>query len=42
LPGKIYLCTPDEWKSFVLGSFKAEIRKTSPPKPRPPPSTPPH
>jgi hypothetical protein len=41
LPGKIYLCTPDEWKSFVLGSFKAEIRKTSPPKPRPPPSTPP-
>ena len=41
LPGKLYLCTPDEWKSFVLGSFKAEIRKPGPPKPRPPPPTPP-
>ena len=28
--GKIYLCTPDEMKSYVLGTFNAEIRKPKP------------
>jgi hypothetical protein len=32
LPGKIYLCVPDELKSYVMGTFKAEIRKPRPPK----------
>lgn len=32
LPGKIYLCTPDEKRSFVLGAFTAEIQKPKPPK----------
>jgi hypothetical protein len=37
LPGKIYLCTPDDAKSWVAGTFEAEIRKPSPPKfPKPP------
>ena len=30
LPGKIYLCTPDEAKSYVAGTFNAEIRKPKP------------
>jgi len=34
LPGKIYLCTPDPEKSYVLGSFNADARK---PKPKTPP-----
>ncbi len=34
LPGKIYLCLPDEPKSYVVGNFTAEIRR--PPPPRPP------
>jgi hypothetical protein len=34
LPGKIYLCTPDAEKSYVLGSFSADARK---PKPKAPP-----
>ncbi len=34
LPGKIYLCTPDTEKSYVLGSFNADARK---PKPKAPP-----
>lgn len=33
LPGRIYLCTRDEAKSVVVGSFVAEIRKPGPPKP---------
>ncbi|HEY9171970.1 MAG TPA: hypothetical protein VI136_06790 [Verrucomicrobiae bacterium] len=33
LPGGIYLCTPDEAQSVVVGSFLAEIRKPNPPKP---------
>jgi DNA-directed RNA polymerase subunit RPC12/RpoP len=33
MPGWIYLCLPDEKKSFVAGVFNAEIRKPSPPKP---------
>ncbi len=32
LPGKIYLCTPDAEKSYLLGSFNAVISK---PKPKP-------
>jgi len=32
LPGKIYLCTPDDDKSYLLGSFNADARK---PKPKP-------
>lgn len=44
LPGRIYLCTPDEANSVVVGSFTAEIRKPGPPKPPkkpvpPPPAT---
>jgi DNA-directed RNA polymerase subunit RPC12/RpoP len=34
LPGKIYLCTPDAEKSYVMGSFNAAILK---PKPKPAP-----
>jgi hypothetical protein len=39
MPGKIYICLPDEAKSFVAGTFDAEIRKPAPSKsgtPRPP------
>ena len=32
LPGKIYICTPDDQKSFVCGSFVAEIKKPKAPK----------
>lgn len=32
LPGMIYLCTPDDAKSYVTGTFNAEIRKPPPPK----------
>jgi DNA-directed RNA polymerase subunit RPC12/RpoP len=32
IPGKIYLCLPDTARSFVAGSFDAEIRKPPPPK----------
>ena len=40
MPGKIYLCLPDDAKSFVAGTFDAEIRKPSPPKhpPKPKPA----
>jgi hypothetical protein len=34
LPGKIWLCLPDEEKSYLLGSFNADARK---PKPKAPP-----
>jgi hypothetical protein len=27
MPGKIYLCTPDETKSYVAGTFNVEIRR---------------
>lgn len=33
LPGKIYLCTPDDSRSYVAGTFNAEIRKPAPAKP---------
>jgi len=32
LPGKIYLSTPDDEKSYVAGTFNADIRKPKPPK----------
>jgi hypothetical protein len=32
IPGKIYVCLPDDVKSFVAGNFEAEIRKPNPPK----------
>jgi hypothetical protein len=34
MPGRIFICLPDEEKSFVAGTFEARIRKPSPPKPR--------
>ncbi|HEY1716943.1 MAG TPA: hypothetical protein VGH42_01460 [Verrucomicrobiae bacterium] len=34
LSGKIYLCTPDDLKSYVAGTFNVEIRKPKPPKPK--------
>jgi hypothetical protein len=37
IPGKIFLCLPDESKSWVAGTFRAEIKKPSPPKQRPAP-----
>jgi hypothetical protein len=35
IPGKVYVCLPDENKSFVAGTFDAQIRKPSPPKSKP-------
>ena len=32
MPGKIYLCLPDPAKSFVAGTFDAEIKRWTPPK----------
>jgi DNA-directed RNA polymerase subunit RPC12/RpoP len=36
LPGKIFVCLPDESRSWIAGTFRAEIRKPSPPRTRPP------
>jgi hypothetical protein len=36
MPGKIYLCLPDPAKSFVGGTFDAEIRRPKPGPPRTP------
>ncbi len=36
ITGKIYLGLPDDEKSFVAGTFDAEIRKVTPPKPKSP------
>jgi len=36
MPGKIFLCLPDGGQSWVAGTFVAELRKPSPPKPRAP------
>jgi len=33
MPGRIYFCAPDETKSYVIGTFEAEIFLPSPPKP---------
>ncbi|HEX4265390.1 MAG TPA: hypothetical protein VH597_13720 [Verrucomicrobiae bacterium] len=35
LPGKIFLCLPDDSKSWIAGNFRAEIHKPGPPRPRP-------
>jgi hypothetical protein len=32
LPGKIYLCTSDDTKSFVAGTFNVDIRRPRPPR----------
>ncbi len=34
LPGKIYLCTPDTERSYLLGSFIADARKPKPKAPK--------
>jgi len=36
IQGKIFICLPDSSRSFVAGSFDAEIRKPAPPKQRSP------
>ena len=36
IPGKLFICLPDESKSWIAGTFIAEIRRPSPPKPKPP------
>jgi len=36
IPGRIFICLPDENKSFVAGSFDAELRKANPPKQKQP------
>jgi hypothetical protein len=39
MPGSIYISFPDDAKSFVAGTFEAEIRKPTPPKPKQPKAT---
>jgi len=34
LPGKIYLCIPDDEKSYLLGTFNADARKPKPKAPK--------
>ena len=34
IPGRIYVSAPDAMKSCVAGTFSAEVRKPSPPKPK--------
>ena len=34
LPGKIYLCLPDDEKSYLLGTFTADARKPKPKQPK--------
>lgn len=36
IPGKIFLSTPDESKSWIEGTFRAEIHHPGPPKRKPP------
>lgn len=36
IPGKIFICLPDESKSWIAGTFSAEIRKPGPAKPKVP------
>ena len=38
ITGKIFLCLSDETRSWIGGTFRAEIRKPFPPKQRPPPA----
>jgi hypothetical protein len=35
IPGKIYFCAPDDARSYVAGTFDAEIRQPKPAKPKP-------
>lgn len=35
LPGKIYFCAPDDAKSYVMGTFTAEVHKQKTSKPKP-------
>jgi DNA-directed RNA polymerase subunit RPC12/RpoP len=35
LPGKIHLCLPDDEKSYLVGSFIADVRKPKPVTPKP-------
>ena len=37
LPGKIYLCTPDPEKSYLMGTFNASVSKPKPKTPAPAP-----
>jgi len=39
LPGKIYLCTPDQEKSYLMGKFNATIYKPKPKPKAPAPTT---
>ena len=42
LPGKIYICLPDDEKSYLMGSFTANVSKPKPkPEQKPPGSAPP-
>jgi hypothetical protein len=41
MPGKLYISLPDEDKSFVAGTFDAEIRKPQPPRKKSGKSSPP-
>jgi hypothetical protein len=36
MPGSIFISLPDDSKSFIAGTFEAEIRKPAPPKPKQP------
>lgn len=37
IPGKLFVSLPDDSKSWLAGTFRAEIRKPGPPKPKPTP-----
>jgi hypothetical protein len=39
IPGRVYLSLPDEDRTHIAGTFNAEIKKPSPPKPRPKPGS---
>jgi hypothetical protein len=36
ISGRIFICLPDEAKSFVAGKFDADIKKPAPPKAKKP------
>lgn len=38
LPGKIFISLPDESKSWIAGTFIADMKKAPPPKPKAPPA----
>ena len=39
IPGKIFICLPDDSQSWIAGNFRAEIHKPKPPKPVAQPQT---